>query len=88
MFTNIGDKCVIIANQIEGRRNLVDNRVNVYSVKDNLLLVYTDLIRSLAVDKACASDITRQAIVTASRFSQKRFLPAYLSLLEEAAKIS
>jgi len=78
--------CVVIANDIEGVRNLVDDGINGYLVKDNQLSVYADLIQSLSNDKARMSDLKRHAMATAEAFSQKRFLPEYLSFLDKVSK--
>jgi len=84
----MASNCVVIANDIEGVRNLINNGVNGYLIKDNLLQDYANLIQSLAGDRSRVVEITSEAVKTANMFSRKDFLPAYLSFLEKASKQS
>jgi len=78
--------CVVIANDIDGVRNLVDDGINGYLVKDNQLSVYANLIETLSKDEEKMSDIKKHAMATAENFSRKRFLPEYLAYLDKASK--
>ncbi|MSQ45344.1 MAG: glycosyltransferase [Nitrosomonadaceae bacterium] len=79
-------KCIVIANDIEGVRSIIQDKVNGYLINNNSLPEFAHVIRLLGKDLSFFSDVREQATCTASKFSRHLFLPAYLSFLDELVK--
>ncbi len=79
-------KCVVVANDIEGVRCLIQDKVNGFLINNNSLLEYAHVIRLLGKDLSSFSDVRDQAACTVGKFSRPLFLPAYLSFLDELVK--
>jgi len=82
----MASNCVVIANDIEGVRHLIDDGKNGFLVQGNLLPIYANLIRSMVNDKERALNIKHNALATAATFSRNDFIPAYLEFLNQVAK--
>lgn len=79
-------KCVVIANDIEGVRCLIQDKVNGYLVNNNNLAAYAHVIKLLGEDPSSFANIREQAACAAGKFARHVFLPAYLDFLDEVAK--
>lgn len=74
--------CLVLANDIEGIRNLVHNNHNGYLVKGNSVSGYVSFIFALKAGSSEVSNMKSNALETAQLFSRERFLLAYLSTIE------
>ena len=78
----MASNCLVIANDIDGIRNLVHNEHNGYLVKDNSVSDYVKLIFSLRTKTKEMLYMKSNALKTAKIFSRGPFLSAYLSFIE------
>jgi N,N'-diacetylbacillosaminyl-diphospho-undecaprenol alpha-1,3-N-acetylgalactosaminyltransferase len=78
----LASNCLVMANDIDGVRNLVHNGHNGYLVKDNSVSDYVQLIFSLRTKTKEMLYMKSNALKTAKIFSRDRYLPAYLIFIE------
>lgn len=74
--------CLVVANDIDGIRNLIRSEENGYLIRDNAVLGYASLIKSLRNQTREIDAVRCRALETAQRFSRKQFLPAYIAYIE------
>lgn len=74
--------CLVLANDIDGIRNLVRNGHNGYLIKDNSVSGYVSLIFALKARSIEVSNMKLNALETAKLFSRESFLLSYLSTIE------
>jgi N,N'-diacetylbacillosaminyl-diphospho-undecaprenol alpha-1,3-N-acetylgalactosaminyltransferase len=74
--------CVVVANDIEGVRNLVHDGENGYLISDNAVSKYVTFFRSIGNRALEMASIRRSAIETGRIYSRELFLPAYLAFVE------
>ena len=80
--------CFVIANDIDGVRDLVLSGHNGYLVKDNSVSDYASLIFALKAPTNDVSDMKLNALKTAKLFSREIFLHDYLSNIERIAGLA
>lgn len=80
--------CLVIANNINGVRNLIFHDCNGYLVKDNSVADYVRLIFTLKLRTKEMTKMQSEALETVKPFSRERFLPAYLSFIERIVGVA
>lgn len=80
--------CLVMANDIDGIRNLVSNGDNGHLVKDNSVADYARLIFALKARTKEVSNMKSNALATAKLFSRESFLPAYLATIERIVGVA
>lgn len=75
--------CLVLANDIEGIRNLVRSGENGYLISNNSPSAYVLAIKSLRHQIWETDAVRRNSLKTAKLFSRKQFIPNYLVFIEE-----
>ena len=78
----MASNCLVMANDIDGIRNLVHNGHNGYLIKDNSVPDYVQLIFSLKTQNEEVSNMKLNALEGIKVYSREAFLPVYLSFIE------
>ena len=70
--------CLVLANNIEGIRNLIINHVNGILVDKNNLIGYKEYIELMRAEPEKFLDIRSEGLIQARKFSRNNFLDLYL----------
>lgn len=74
--------CLVLANNVEGIRNLVTNHVNGILVDDNNLDCYKHYIELIKSEPEKFLDMRSEGLIQARKFSRDKFIDAYLLKLK------
>ena len=74
---------LVIANDIPGIGDMINNGVTGFLVKNNDIQKYVEYIRQLDKNRVLFEDIKQRALKNVKRFSREEFIPSYLSFLRE-----
>ena len=77
--------CIVLANDIDGIRNLIRSGENGYLISNNSAPGFVSVIKSLRYKTRETEAIRRNSLETAQKFSRKQFLPIYLAFIEEVS---
>lgn len=73
--------CLVLVNDIEGIRNLVEDQVNGFLVPENSLATYSRLLHAFRDNPKQFASVRVHGVETAAQFSREDFIPAYLSFI-------
>jgi N,N'-diacetylbacillosaminyl-diphospho-undecaprenol alpha-1,3-N-acetylgalactosaminyltransferase len=76
-------KCVVMGNNTEGIRSLIQHQKNGFLIENNNLSEYERIIRTLDENNKELEKIREQGLITAQKYSRKAFLPAYIKFLKD-----
>ena len=76
--------CLVLANNVEGIRNLITNHVNGILVDNNDLNTYKEYIELMKSEPEKFLDMRSEGLIQARKFSRDVFLDSYLIKLKDA----
>lgn len=74
--------CLVLVNDIDGIRNLVEDQVNGFLVPGNSLEIYSRLLHAFRDNPEQYASVRVRGVETAAQFSRETFMPAYLSFIQ------
>jgi glycosyltransferase involved in cell wall biosynthesis len=75
--------CLVLANNVDGIRNLITNKVNGILVDNNDLNIYKEYIQLMRSEPEKFLDMKSEGFIQAKKFSRDNFLDSYLSKIDK-----